>query len=49
MAPEFYDAVVAPTLGSQRGIVYVLPDSPGPELVMLNNVNKTSDALMPQG
>ena len=49
VAPEFYDEVVAPTLGSQRGIVYVLPDSPGPELVMLNNVNKTSDGLMPQG
>lgn len=27
VAPEFYDAVVAPTLGSQRGVVYVLPES----------------------
>ncbi len=29
--PEFYDAVVAPTLGRQRGVVYVLPDSPEAE------------------
>ncbi len=27
VAPEFYDTVIAPTLGSQRGVVYVLPDS----------------------
>ena len=26
--PGFYDAVVAPTLGRQRGVVYVLPESP---------------------
>ena len=38
VTPEFYDTVVAPTLGQQRGIVYVLPDSPGAELV-LNNSN----------
>jgi hypothetical protein len=25
--PGFYDAVVAPTLGRQRGVVYVLPES----------------------
>ena len=25
--PAFYDTVVAPTLGSRRGVVYVLPDS----------------------
>jgi len=39
VAPEFYDAVVAPTLGSQRGIVYVLPESPGAALVFNNNKN----------
>ena len=26
VAPEFYDAVIATTLGRQRGVVYVLPD-----------------------
>jgi hypothetical protein len=26
---DFYDQVVAPTLGRQRGVVYVLPDAPG--------------------
>ncbi|MBX3620856.1 MAG: L,D-transpeptidase [Rhizobacter sp.] len=26
VAPEFYDAVVQPTLGAQRGVVYVLPE-----------------------
>ena len=33
VAPEFYDAVIAPTLGTQRGVVYVLPESTGAELV----------------
>jgi len=27
VAPAFYDAVVAPTLGRQRGVVYVLPET----------------------
>lgn len=27
VTPEFYDAVVAPSLGRQRGVVYVLPES----------------------
>jgi len=27
--PAFYDAIVAPTLGRQRGVVYVLPESAG--------------------
>jgi hypothetical protein len=27
VAPEFYDAVVGPTLGQHRGVVYVLPES----------------------
>ena len=31
--PEFYDSVVAPTLGHQRGVVYVLPDSRSQDLV----------------
>ena len=47
VAPEFYDTVVAPTLGQQRGIVYVLPDSPGAALVF-NNATRNSDGL-PQG
>ena len=28
VAPEFYDSVIAGTLGRQRGVVYVLPDAP---------------------
>lgn len=31
--PEFYDTVVAPTLGTQHGIVYVLPESAGADFV----------------
>ena len=27
VTPEFYDAVVAPSLGRQHGVVYVLPES----------------------
>jgi hypothetical protein len=27
VAPEFYDTVVAPSLGRQRGVVYVLPET----------------------
>ncbi len=27
VAPEFYDAVVSPTLGQHRGVVYVLPEN----------------------
>lgn len=30
VAPEFYDSVIAQTLGRQRGVVYVLPDAPEP-------------------
>jgi hypothetical protein len=29
VSPAFYDTVVAPTLGRERGVVYVLPDAPG--------------------
>ena len=32
VAPEFFDSVVAATLGRQRGVVYVLPDAPAAEL-----------------
>lgn len=28
VAPEFYDSVVAETLGRRRGVVFVLPDAP---------------------
>ncbi|HEY4081371.1 MAG TPA: hypothetical protein VGM81_11790 [Burkholderiaceae bacterium] len=31
--PEFYDTVVAPTLGTQHGVVYVLPESAGADYV----------------
>ena len=34
VAPEFYDTVVAPTLGTQHGIVYVLPESAGADIVL---------------
>ena len=33
VAPEFYDTVIAPTLGSQRGVVYVLPETAGADVV----------------
>lgn len=31
VAPEFYDSVIAATLGRQRGVVYVLPDARLPD------------------
>ena len=33
VSPAFYDDVVAPILGRQRGVVYVLPESRGIDLV----------------
>ena len=37
VAPEFYDAVIAPTLGSQRGVVYVLPEDSGNSNMVFND------------
>jgi hypothetical protein len=31
VAEAFYDSVIAPTLGAQRGVVYVLPETRSPE------------------
>jgi len=33
VSPAFYDEVIAPTLGSQRGVVYVLPEDGGTQAV----------------
>lgn len=37
VAPEFYDSVIAPTLGKQRGVVYVLPDLPQTDPLISRN------------
>jgi len=44
--PAFYDLVVAPTLGRQRGVVYVLPESPSD---MANLANRPDATVLAYG
>jgi hypothetical protein len=48
VAAEFYDAVIAPSLGKQRGVVYVLPEDAGNDLVLNNSGGANRQTLLGQ-